>query len=99
MAKTQICSKCNKRKPISEYSVDNRSNSKKKIIARCKLCCRKMSQDWRKTHKDTRDRAKYKKEYYYLNKDKFYKWNKDWRKKIIEMNIIDNIEIKTHQQK
>jgi hypothetical protein len=80
MTKTQICSKCNIRKPVSQYHADHRPNSKKGIIAKCKSCCRKISQEWRATHKDTRDRTEYRKTYYEKNKDKFQQWNKDWRK-------------------
>lgn len=78
--KTQVCSKCGVRKSVKQYNADNRKNSRKKIIAKCKKCCAKINKKWRKTHKDTRDRKEYRKKYYENNKERFKKWNKEWRK-------------------
>ena len=68
--KSQICSQCKKRKYKKSFSF--RSSS-------CKQCKAAYAKEYRKTHKDTRDRTEYRKQYYYKNQQKFSEWNKKWR--------------------
>lgn len=69
--KSKVCTKCNKRKLIKYFSKNN---------TQCKKCKVIYARKYRKTHKDTRNRTEYRKEYYELNKKRFQKWNKIWRK-------------------
>jgi len=77
--KTQVCTKCGKRKYITEFN-KNKRNTKKGIGSRCKVCLAEISKEYRKTHKDIRDRREYRKKYYEANKGKFKEWNKQWMK-------------------
>ena len=68
--KSKICSKCEKRKYSKSFSQGTNT---------CKKCKAEYSRLYRKTHKDTRDRTEYRKQYYCKNQQKFSEWNKKWR--------------------
>ena len=70
--KSRVCTKCNKRKLIKYFSKKN---------SQCKKCKIIYAKEYRKTHKDNRDRTEYRKKYYELNKKRFSEWNKEWSKK------------------
>lgn len=77
--KKKICSKCNENKDINNFYVDKRIKGNLSYVSRCKECIQKYAKQYRKTHKDNRDRSKYKKQYYLKNIDKAKNWNKIWR--------------------
>lgn len=68
--KSKICIKCEKRKYSKSFPLGANI---------CKKCKAEYSKLYRKTHKDTRDRTEYRKQYYSKNKQRFSEWNKKWR--------------------
>jgi len=75
--KTKICSKCNKTKPISEFSKDRRT--KDGLHYWCKKCQSKNAKKYYQENKN--NLKKYQRRYYQNNKEKIKKQFKNWRKK------------------